>query len=110
MISNVGVVLEIIVFAVTVALAAVWLRSSIAKQRTTELASLAETRGHTIDDLRSEMHSLRAEVAELKGALQALESMKVQEMADRAVEAIVPFLLTPEEKEKLRSLIRTSNV
>lgn len=104
--TNVGILVEVVAFAVTIGAAAVWLRSSIAKQRTSELAGLAETRGFVIDDLRSELHALRGEVAELKGALQALENMKVQEMADRAVEAIIPFLLTADEKEKLRSLLR----
>lgn len=108
--TNLGILIEVVAFAVTIGAAAVWLRSSIAKQRTTELASLAETRGYVIDDLRTELQQLRSEVAELKGALQSLEALKVQEMADRAVEAIIPFLLTADEKEKLRSLLRTNNL
>lgn len=110
MFTNVGVLVEIVAFVVTVVLAALWLRSSIARQRTTELANLAETRGYVIDDLRTELQQLRGEVAELKGALQSLEALKVQEMADRAVEAIIPFLLTADEKEKLRTLLRANNI
>ena len=88
-----------------IVLAAVWLRSSIVRQRTSELAALVETRGNTITDLREEIAGLRQEVASLRGAVDALERLRSEEIAAKAAEAILPFLFTSGERESLRRLI-----
>lgn len=59
----------------------VYLRSSLTKQSHDELADLAETRGETIDDLRTELHELQAKVALLEGQMQAIQSIKAREIA-----------------------------
>lgn len=96
---EIGAILSAIV------LAAVWMRSSIARQRTGELAELVETRGNTIQDLREEIELLRVEVATLRGAVAALEKLRSEEIAAKTAETILPFLFTREERESLRRLI-----
>lgn len=100
-----SLLIEVGAIVTSIVLAAVWLRSSVAKQRTSELAALVETRGKTINDLRDEINNLRQEVASLRGAIDALERMRSEEIAARAAEAILPFLFTDSEREKLRRLI-----
>lgn len=78
---------------VAIAAAAVWLRSTLAKQRTTELEHLVETRGLKIDDLQEEIDVLRQEMAEMRGEMSALHQLKTDEIARRTAEAVVGELL-----------------
>jgi len=75
-------VLELVGFAVVVILGVVWLRSALSRQRTDELSKLAETRGHRIEDLETEVGELRREIAELRGRMQAIQELKVQDIAE----------------------------
>ena len=59
----------------------VYLRSTLAQQSHDELSELAETRGNTIDDLRTELHALQRKVASLEGQMAAIQAIKAREIA-----------------------------
>lgn len=80
-----GDVIQLIGFAVAVAAAAVWLRSSLTKQRHEELENLAVTRGHRVADLELRVQELHDQVAELRGQVRAIQDLKAEEIADAVV-------------------------
>jgi ribosomal protein L29 len=80
---NLGILLAGVVAA------AIYIKSSIQKQRHDELENLAATRGNTIQDLRSEMEDLRREVAELRGQYNALQALKVDQIANAVIAKLV---------------------
>lgn len=77
--------IQVVSFAVIVAAATVWLRSSVVKQHHEELSILADTRGHRIDDLESEVKQLRDEVKRLDGQMAGLQSLKASEIANEVI-------------------------
>lgn len=84
--------IQAIVFSVAVIAAAVWLKSSLVKQRHEELEGLAETRGERVTDLENEVKRLAGEIESLKGQMLAIQSLKVREIADQVVAQILPFM------------------
>lgn len=83
--ENWPAIVEAIGFIVVVGASAVWLKSTLVKQRASELAELAETRGDRIADLESEVHLLELRISKLEGAYQALQTIKATEIADEVV-------------------------
>jgi 50S ribosomal subunit-associated GTPase HflX len=77
--------IQIVGFAIAVAAAAVWLKSSLVKQRHEELENLAETRGHRVADLEHRVQELHDQVAELRGEVRAIQDLKAEEIADAVV-------------------------
>lgn len=82
------VLIQVAGFAITVGLAAVWLRSALVKQRHEELENLAETRGERVTDLEARVTELQQKVAELQGQMTAMQSLKASEIADAVVEKL----------------------
>lgn len=72
---------DVVLVLVVIVAGFVYLRSTLAKQSHDELADLAETRGNTIDDLRTELRSLQSKVATLEGQMQAIQAIKAREIA-----------------------------
>lgn len=84
--------INLVGFAVVAAGAVFWLRSTFQKQRHEELAQLAETRGHRIQDQDDKIRrqddkirQLQDSVAELRGQMQAMQALKASEIADEVV-------------------------
>ena len=82
---NWSLLIQLVGFFIIVASAAVWLKSSLVKQRHMELEELADTRGKTIEDLKNKVASLESEMATLRGQMQALQGLKATEIADEVV-------------------------
>jgi phage shock protein A len=80
-----SLMVQIITFMVSVAAAAIWLRSALVKQRHEELEQLADTRGKRVEDLENKVGELRGEVENLKGQMQALRDLKAVEIAREVV-------------------------
>lgn len=80
-------------FFVMVALSAVWLRSSLVKQRQSELAELANTRGDRIEDLEKELRAMEIRLSTLEGAYAGLQAMKATEIADEVMTRLAPHLV-----------------
>lgn len=80
--------LELVTFFVMVAGAAIWLKSTLAKQRHEELEELADTRGHRIQDLEKQVINLQEKVTHLEGRFQALQDLKVEAIANHVVEKL----------------------
>jgi TolA-binding protein len=80
---NIGIILA------GLAAGVVYIKSSLVKQRHEELESLSETRGFVIQDLRSEIEDLRREVAELRGQYNALQALKVDQIANAVIAKLV---------------------
>lgn len=77
--------------AVLFAGAAIYIRSGIVKQNREETAELAETRGHRIDDLETEVANLKEELDEVKAHIRALESLKVEEFGVEVERRLAPY-------------------
>lgn len=88
-----NIVFQAIISAVMVVAAAVWLKSSLVKQRHQELENLAATRGERVGDLEARIEELRSKVAALRSEVDALYKLKAVEIGtvagDRVVEAVV---------------------
>jgi TolA-binding protein len=82
---DISVLIQIAGFAVIVGAAAVWLKSSLAKQRHEDLELLAETRGERIKDQDKRIADLEQSVSELRGQMQALQGLKSLEIAQEVV-------------------------
>lgn len=80
-----GALVNLAGFAVVVLAAAVWLKSTIVKQRHEELEQLAETRGERIRDQDEKIARLEEAVAELRGQVQAMQALKASQIADEVV-------------------------
>jgi phage shock protein A len=80
-----SLMVQIITFMVSVAAAAIWLRSALVKQRHEELEQLADTRGKRVEDLEDKVGELRGEMENLKGQMQALRDLKAMEIAREVV-------------------------
>lgn len=83
---------EAILLLIAVIAGAVWLRSSLVKQRHEELEDLAETRGQRIEDLQQRVAELEEWKTLMTGKFEALESLKVQQIVDGVVAAILPLV------------------
>lgn len=83
---------EALFLLVAVVTGAVWLRSSLTKQRHEELEELAETRGQRIEDLQQRVAELEEWKQLMTGKFEALESLKVQQIVDGVVSAILPLV------------------
>lgn len=68
------------------------LRSSLVKQRSSELADLAETRGETISDLEKKVDTMQLEIKVLQGQLQAYQSLKAEEIAIEVARLLKPTI------------------
>lgn len=68
---------------------AVYIKSSLVRQRSDELSELAATRGDRILDLEAEVHRMQERIAKLEGAYEALEGLKVDKIADAVVARLV---------------------
>ena len=89
---------EVLAVMAAVAAAAIWLRSTLVKQRHKELEDLADTRGERIHDLHTEITELRAEMNELRGELNAIKNLKMRELAEvTAAEVVVQLRPSLEE-------------
>ena len=67
--------IQIVTFVVSIGVAAVWLRSQVARQNHEELEALADTRGLIIEELRLKVAALEYENAELKARVKVLEDL-----------------------------------
>ncbi len=65
-----------VAYAVVVFGAVAYLSSKIQKDRHTELAGLAKTRGHTIDDLRDHVTNLEKRVLGLEAEIAAIRKQQ----------------------------------
>lgn len=65
--------------------ASAYITSKIRKQRTDELEGLAKARGERIEDLEAQINRLESRITKLEGAYDALQTFKVQEIADAVV-------------------------
>jgi len=89
-----SVLIQIAGFGVIVGAAAVWLKSSLVKQRHEDLELLAETRGERIKDQDKRIADLEKSVSELRGQMQAIQALKSVEIAEEVV-AQLNALQTP---------------
>lgn len=85
MILDLSALVNVAGVLVAVAAGAIWLRSTLVRQRHEELADLAKTRGDRIEDLEKEQQDMKNEVAELRGQVKVLRSLKSDEIADAVV-------------------------
>lgn len=92
LLESVPAAVEIATFASVVALAAVWLRSSLVKQRHEELEELAQTRGERIEDLKARIEELETWKDRMEGKFEALESLKVEQIVDGVAAAVIPVI------------------
>ena len=82
---DLGIIIQIVSFFIIVAAAAVWLRSTLVKQRHEELEALAETRGERIKDQDARIRELELKVEKLAGQIEAIQKIKATEIADEVV-------------------------
>ena len=91
-----GQLLELTYFAGVVLAASIYLRSTLSKQRTTELEELASTRGQRIDDLERKVEVLSEHISKLEGQIDMLTALKTDAIIDGVVPRVVselrPFL------------------
>ena len=66
--------------------------SQVRKQRADELEDLADGRGKKIEDLESELATLRADLKKVEGQLEAYQSIKAQEIALEVARMLAPML------------------
>lgn len=77
--------IELGLFVVAVVGAAVWLKSSLVKQRHEELENLAQTRGDRVADLETRVEELQREVSRLSAKYEVLEQLKAEDIAQAVV-------------------------
>lgn len=77
---------------VAVAAAAVWLKSSLVKQRHAELEELAKTRGHRIADLKAQIDRQGAQIRTLQSKVEAVEDMLTTAIAERVAVKVIAHL------------------
>lgn len=70
---------------VAVAIGVAYVRSGLARQRTSELADLAQTRGDRVKDLEAHVGRLEERLIRMEGQMQALQLLKSQEIAVEVV-------------------------
>jgi len=85
---------QILLIVSSVVAAAVWLKSTLQKQRTKDLTQLVDTRGERIHDLEKEITELRTEMAELRGEMNAVLKLQTEEIALATAKEVV-IQLTP---------------
>ncbi len=90
--SLAGVIVTVVLFIGTVAAAAVYVRSAIAKQTHEELEDLAQTRGEANADLRREIDELRQRVTALETERDVIRSLKAEEIADLTAGKLAPMI------------------
>lgn len=94
---------QIVTITAIAALGLIYMRSEVVKSRVKEATDLAATRGEKIDDLKDELarqrdnheaevFSLRERIGALEARVDALMAMKGQEIAEKVVEGLMPFL------------------
>lgn len=83
---------ELALLVAAVAMAAVWTRSSLVKQRHEELETLATTRGERIEDLQSRIVELEAWKERMEGKFEALEALKIEQIVLGVVAGVAPLL------------------
>lgn len=86
-VANLGLLLA------AVAVAALWTRSNLVKQRHEELEQLANTRGERIEDLQARIMELEAWKERMEGKIEALELLKVDQIVVGVVAGVVPHLV-----------------
>lgn len=79
-------------FVVVVALAAIWLRSELVKQRHRELEELAETRGNRIEDLKAQVDRQGGQITALKAKVDTLEELFTTDIAERVAAKVMGHL------------------
>ena len=85
-------IIQLVGFVVSVAAAAVWLKSALVKQRHEELESLAETRGRRIEDLKAQVDRQGAEIDQLRSKIKAVEDLLTSAIADRVANKVISHL------------------
>lgn len=91
--GDVPILVQLAAIILSIAAAAIWLRSTIVKTRHDELERLADTRKETIADLRAErkedkerhdaqISELQQKVSRLQGQMELMQRLKVEEFAD----------------------------
>ena len=80
-----SVLINLGLFVGSIAAAAVWLRSTLVKQRHEELELLVETRGNRIKDQDDRISELELRVANLAGQVETIQRLKAIEIADEVV-------------------------
>lgn len=83
---------EVVGLIILIAVGVAWLRSRLAQQNCLEAAKLADTRGERIEDLEAHVKRQDLAIAELRGQIEMLRRLKVEEIVEGVVEGIVPFL------------------
>jgi TolA-binding protein len=76
---------QVILVVAAVVGAAVYVTSTLVRQRHEELEKLAETRGNRIEDLEKKVDEQNRRIAALEGQMQAIQSIKAQEIAVEVV-------------------------
>lgn len=87
--DNLEAVWLVATIIIGIAGAAIYVVSQIRRTRTEELAELAATRGHRINDLESTVLRLEGRINKLEGAYEALMTLKIESIADAVVARLV---------------------
>lgn len=85
-------VTALIIFSGVIAAAAIYVKSSVQKQRNAELVELADTRGKRVEDLERDVRRLEARVAELEGELRAYRTLLESGIAHGVAKELIPLL------------------
>lgn len=85
-------VTALILFSGIIAGAAVYVKSSVQRQRHEELKDLADTRGQRVEDLERDVRHLEGRVAELEGELRAYRSLLEKGIAHGVAQELIPLL------------------
>ena len=73
--------IQVIVFLVTVGGGIWWLKSALVKQNHQELENLAITRKERIEDLEAKLGRYEVRLANVEGQLEAMRALKAREIA-----------------------------
>jgi hypothetical protein len=83
---------DIALVVLAVIAGAIWLRSTVVRQRSVESEGLINLRGERIHDLEVQVEELTRQIGILRGELNMLQKMKTLEIVEGVVEGIIPFL------------------
>lgn len=84
--------IQIIVFLVGVAAAAIWLKSTLVKQRHEELETLAETRGQRIEDMKNQLDRQGKEIEELRAQIKTIRELLTSNIASQVADKVIEHL------------------